>query len=121
MLSQHAAIRQKPTIREETAATSRMQLTRCRRLQSVALYNGQGGNRTPDAGICGVGSDWLAGFGPDRGVVELVAYRLAGGFWDEDGQIRSLPRGRGDIPDVVRRADDLMRRLEVNRAERAQV
>jgi hypothetical protein len=72
------------------------------------------------AGICGVASDWLAGFGPERSVLELVAYRLAGGFWDEDHDLRAGPPAKGPV-EAVRKIDNLMQRLEGNRKERAGV
>jgi hypothetical protein len=70
------------------------------------------------AGVCGVASDWLSGFGPDRSTVELVAHKVAGGFWDEDQALKRLPREDGSAADVLRRSVDFADRLMRNRAHR---
>jgi hypothetical protein len=65
-----------------------------------------------------VASDWLGGFGRDMTAVELVAHRVAGGYWDEDAELQaSRPKG-GDFADKVRRSIDFLGQLEQNRANR---
>jgi hypothetical protein len=63
--------------------------------------------RNAIAGVTGVASDWLGGFGPDMSPAELVAHKVAAaGFWDEDVDLRiSRPKG-GDVSDAWRRSID---------------
>ena len=69
------------------------------------------------AGLCGVSSDWLSGFGPDRGPLELLAHGLAGGFWDEDQAVKASNRGSAPS-DVVRRSVEFIQGLRRNQESR---
>jgi hypothetical protein len=71
--------------------------------------------------LCGVASDWLSGFGPDRHAVELVAHKLAGRFWDDDQNLKRQPTREGDTAEAVRRLADFVHRQERNRATRERI
>jgi hypothetical protein len=50
--------------------------------------------------------------------VELVAHRLAGGFWDEDAKLRAPPKNADGFAGSVRRLTEYMDQLMQNRARR---
>lgn len=70
------------------------------------------------AGIAGVASDWLGGFGPDRSPVELIAHRVAGGFWDEDAKLRPPPRKADGVAGSVTRMIEYLNQVTENRTRR---
>jgi hypothetical protein len=71
------------------------------------------------AGLCGVASDWLSGFGPDRDVVELLAHQVAGGGWDQDEEFKAPPRLEGGGPDdAVKRIHKFAQHLWANQKTR---
>jgi hypothetical protein len=71
------------------------------------------------AGIAGVASDWIGGFGPDMSPIELIAHRVAGGFWDEDVKLKAPPMKGDGVAGSVRRLIEHMDQLAQNRTRRA--
>jgi hypothetical protein len=68
-----------------------------------------------------VASDWLGGFGPDRSPVELVAHRVAGGFWDEDAKLRVPDTKAEGFAGSARRLVEHMDKLTQNRTRRERI
>jgi hypothetical protein len=51
--------------------------------------------------------------------VELLAHQVAGGFWDQDEEIKAAPRLKGGGPaHVVKRMDNFVQRLRANYSTR---
>lgn len=70
------------------------------------------------AGIAGVASDWIGGFGPDMSPVQLVAHRVSGGFWDEDAKLRPPSMKADGVAGSVRRLIEHMDQVTQNRTRR---
>ena len=71
------------------------------------------------AGLCGVASDWLSGFGPDRDAVELLAHQVAGGGWDQNEEIKAPPKLEGGgLGDTVKRIHKFAQQFWANQAAR---
>jgi hypothetical protein len=70
------------------------------------------------AGTAGVASDWIGGFGPDMSPIDLVAHRVAGGFWDEDAKLR-VPRTKAEgVTGSIRRLTEHLDQVTQNRRRR---